>query len=345
MDRYLRHALSEQEMSEFEAHLNECRDCMSIIKREQLMTAGIRKYGRQELKERLRLRVGESGSGRMPWASAVSAAAVLLIVVGFGVYNRWLLVKETPGLDEAAQPSQRSPEMGKVEGPPIQDRSGAKDARGIQMESAKQRSESRGEMKTDLTQREVPRSIISQQVTSPSQGAQAGAGAASKPGEKTEHLDVSEELEDEKVSSEFWVEGVVLTDSHRDFLGRTPDVRPKTESLMLKRSKLETQASQPPISKESIDLEQRPATELPSDRQALQKLTGARSIQTLVQQKADGMRMILYLDTSFSTADISNANIQRISPDSVVIELPHQRIGYQLPDVGKLDRVKKSLRK
>ena len=75
---------------------------------------------------------------------------------------------------------------------------------------------------------------------------------------------------------------------------------------------------------------QSPFNSLPSTQQLLQK-TQTNTIQTKVQQTADGLTFILYPEVPFSAKDVQDAEIEPISNDSIVIGIGQQRIGYRLP--------------
>lgn len=125
---YVLDRLSDAERETCDRHLASCPDCRRRVEEERLLAAGVRRAGRDELKSRLRQRVGVTGeqesagrlgkaretamaarAGRLAtppyaaeapaahpprkrgrgWIYAAATAACVVIVTGVGILNRW----------------------------------------------------------------------------------------------------------------------------------------------------------------------------------------------------------------------------------------------------------------
>lgn len=85
---------------ELEAHLSSCPACRERIAEEQSIALGVRQYALFTQKEQLRALTGAADAA-VPWPRILSIAALLVIIAGIGVYNRWFFGPGSqPGLSE-----------------------------------------------------------------------------------------------------------------------------------------------------------------------------------------------------------------------------------------------------
>ncbi len=91
---------------DLEAHLGQCASCRKTVDREATLREGIRRYGRNTLKQRLRDRLSLTAAPAVPWPHILSAAAVLIIVAGIGIQTRWF---------QSAEPVLHDSDVGKID--------------------------------------------------------------------------------------------------------------------------------------------------------------------------------------------------------------------------------------
>lgn len=343
VERYARNQVTATERKSLEEHLRSCQDCRGAVEREAEFVMGIRTYGRERLKERLRLRSTQGAGNAVVWTRVVSAAAVLVILVGFGVYNRWLFVDEKPASGELEKPAEQNAEASGREATRADVPSQKKGASDIHSGPEKQGAGALRKRETDAAGKKALKPAISIDAEVQALSGQSGAGAPTK---RLEKEMIADEIKESRASeaddsNEFWIEGYLLPQTppdakdqtHRAFSAPASQLKSKTESSG------DVQVSA--IQSEDITLEQRPAATMPRDRQSKQGFSKGRSVQTLVQKTDEGMKMTLFLETPTTEGEFLDARVQRISPDSIVVELPNQRIGYLLPTQLKFDHTKK----
>ncbi|RPI02778.1 MAG: hypothetical protein EHM64_13400, partial [Ignavibacteriae bacterium] len=74
--------LAENEMHSFAEHLEHCVECLQRVQEETEFVAGVRRYGRMEMKHRLMEQVRRIPAKRYDWTSITSIAAAVLIMFG-----------------------------------------------------------------------------------------------------------------------------------------------------------------------------------------------------------------------------------------------------------------------
>jgi hypothetical protein len=81
-----------------------------------------------------------------------------------------------------------------------------------------------------------------------------------------------------------------------------------------------------------VTLRQRPSANLPKAMRLPPKPEAVAAIPTLAEKTSTGVRLTLYLDSLFSESDLRSAQVQKIVPDSLIIQLSSLRFSYKLPE-------------
>lgn len=103
LESYVLGRLDAPTMASCAAHERECRTCREAVAREQMLAAGIRRAGRNALKARIAS--GATPTSRDLWPAILSAAAVVVVMIGVGISERWF-VSDKP---VAEQPIAQAP--------------------------------------------------------------------------------------------------------------------------------------------------------------------------------------------------------------------------------------------
>ncbi len=334
LERYARGKVSESERKQLDEHLRTCLECRARLKDERGIVEGIKKFGRGEMKDRLQQRLAHEPRRRIPWARIMSAAATIVIIVGVGFFNEWFPPQpkqqvESKPAETLGDMKDQVPERAAAQKQEISEL--AKDReRDLALKSKvgkETKIEARQKLPFDGAKRE-DRSALSA-------AAQSGTGAAQQ---RTLSLDENEGQKMGQVDDQVWVAGTVMTQTDKN--EKFGKVSRKETAQDVQVPKAETQ----PSAQQGVHLQQMPSRNLPAAQQQKQRLSNVNSVQTLLSRTAQGLKMTLYLDTLFQDSDFRNASVQEVEPDSIVIDLPNQRIGYQLPSGWNKKDAKKNIR-
>ncbi len=313
LELYVLGQVSEEEKLKLKQHVETCAVCREAVEREADFVRKVRAYGREQLRIRLKEKIGEaSGPAKIPWPHIASAAAVLVLVVGLGMYNRWW------DFSEVAQPEEGIPSVLKNEGEktaateekdlPGQE-TGAADARmgagapekpaaALPSAVAKSEDEAQGKISKRDDRSEIP--------------------AKERPADA---LQVSEmESFREQV---YWLDGVVteVAEEARDAAGiRRAEKERNEQADAALRSQIQSSKS-----KGSYILRQQPLAALPREQQ-LQKKVSAR---TKVELTRDGAVLTIFSDD----IDLRQKTLQAepIAGDSLVFSVDGKMLIYKLP--------------
>lgn len=325
LERYTLKRVPESERAQLEEHLHSCAECRERIADETKIVEGIRTFGRTELKARLNNKLAKEPVRQIPWMRIMSAAATIVVIAGIGFFNEWFPPSKKemePKPAETQGETKASPERAVAQKRELSDleKNREKDA----SSGGTTGKETRPSQKIQLNgaKREDRPAL--------SFAPQSGAAAAR---ERALSLD---EMKDQKVGQaddQVWVEGTVIeqADKMEEFRGAR---RIKKEG--------EAQVSKVGVQRapQGVQLQQMSSSVLPPAQQQKQKFSNVNSIQTLVSRTNEGLKMTLYLDSLMQEADFQNASVRELEPDSIVIDLPNKRIGYQLPSGWNKQAVK-----
>ncbi|MBI3787949.1 MAG: hypothetical protein HY276_06800, partial [Ignavibacteriales bacterium] len=350
VERFVLNRTEPNERKTLEAHLAVCENCRRVVQSEQEFAAGVRRFGRDELKARLKQRIGETKSRQLSWAQVISVAAAIVVLVTIGIYNRWFFQK--PDLITTTEQISREPE--KIVAAPQEEKkenqpkpAESKD----EMVERKQASvpQSRGGGVTALTDAEKTKKSAQEElrinaehdqtgrvVTPQSSGAAGGAGKESVLGIKADNAIALQRVN----VPEMWVEGVMLPDRREQFAA--PNAAPvfgakalKLEERQTRDSRLKMQSNWQVVARgensQAITLNQMLASSVQVFQRRIQKQANVGSIRTRLNQTPGGLEMTLYLDTLFGDSVFQKARVEPVNEDSLIINIGSQRIGYSIP--------------
>lgn len=89
IETYLLHQLDEIKEQEFKVHLQECEECRITVQKEQELIVGIRRYGRLEMKRRIKQRMRREQGRRFEWTQVASIAAAVVLMFAAVFMIRW----------------------------------------------------------------------------------------------------------------------------------------------------------------------------------------------------------------------------------------------------------------
>jgi hypothetical protein len=344
LERFVLGNLEKETQQHLERHLANCADCSNAVRLEREVVAGIRRYGREEMKARLKKAVEASpreARYSLSWQKMASIAAVLVVVIGIGYYGRIFRVLEGNQItsreqaekkDLAAQLQANKEEVPKPEATP-KNRLEADSKISLQGDLAAKkeadafRSDKREES-SSLALKELKGDVAQDM---PVSAAPTGAGQVSALKKTSEGLASLPSMGDE---AGLWTEGKILreTVSAKGPIPAGKSDRIAAQGLKLANRPAPTErtagSSKMAVTQKWI-VKQQLISQLPGSRQQLHQ-ENQRTIQTHVGQSSDGMTMTLYLDTLYPKSVIDSARIEEIQPDSIVLHVQSTRIGYQL---------------
>jgi hypothetical protein len=336
VEKYVLGQLSDQERKRLEAEIADCKPCKEKLRRELQLAAGIRRYGREQMKSRMRMRLRQKQSqGTFRYQYIGLAAAVVVIALAVGVYRVWFNDVERPHTF------------------------GHKEIIFTQKDTTHEQSTSTEEPEKDTADYSgsISRpSVVQSQSRPPSpvlQGASGGddeqrsnaarqdvVGVKKRADETRRQSALSESVEERATGNTLAVQSIWLIGKVVMIEDRMPATAQDSQPQTLMMEKTEKQSSQRFESQggtmsikrgkrnEYIVLEQKSYRELPRSRQS--QIGRKNLIETLVQQRGDSLHLTLYSD-SITHTDIEHAAIETIGSDSLIVTTGSSRIYYKLP--------------
>ncbi len=112
LERFVLGRMSPAERTAFEARLATDADLREALRQERDILEGVRLAGRQELKRRIAAATLMAPRPGVPWGRIAALAAVIMIVTGIALWQRWFFpapsvaptATETPGKPADAGP-------------------------------------------------------------------------------------------------------------------------------------------------------------------------------------------------------------------------------------------------
>lgn len=336
VEKYVLGQLSDDERKRFDAEIADCEPCKEKLRRELQFAAGIRRYGRDQLKSRLRMRLRREQSQVMFRYQYIGlAAAVVVIALAVGVYRIWFSDIEMPRKFTSKEII--LPQKDTAHAPP---------ATGD--ESEKNRIDHSGSIsKPSAAESESgpPSSAL--------QGASGGAderrsgtsrrdavGLEKRADEAHRLSDITESTEKSVAGKSIVVQSIWLIGKVVMIEERKPAAvqESQPQALMMEKTekksiqRFEPQRKSMSIKRgernEQIVLEQKSFSELPRSRQS--QIGRKYLVETLIQQRGDSLHLTLYSD-SITQEDIERATVETIGNDSLIVTTASSRIYYKLP--------------
>ncbi len=333
VEKYVLNRFSAGEKERLDAEISGCEPCKEKLREEMEIAAGIRRYGRDILKARLRKKlVRERATQFYSYQYIGLAAAVIIIAVGIGLYQVWfsdlVAPKKFNKQEFVLKPQQDSldipvesprDESGSLESRQHADRSGTTTER----EPLTSRREHIEIADRRIADQSASGAMSSPQQVQPSAGAMAESDAL-----------LGEEKSNEGQSSAVWLIGKVV------MIGKQIESSPAAASKMEMSKKSDSRSAKEKSSEqklvvsrrakdEGIVLQQRSMKDIPPGR-SQQRAVQKEEIETLLERTETGLSLTLYDDT-VKDSDLQNAVIETMTEDSLVVSLPTQRIAYRLP--------------
>ncbi len=347
LERFVLNRLNAVERVEAEQHLRTCEICRQAVRTEQELAAGIRRLGRDQLKEKMSLQIERLDERKVPWPKIVSVAAMIGILLCVGVYNRWFVSKEnvqptfmTKSIPNKADSlSSQDHRLDKNE--PAQPGTRLKDEGAVSSARVQNEQPRAKELQRDATTR-LESNGKKTQTLEPAPPSPQGNAAVS---EKQKAMQAGEMVNGDQMNAtqplenSIWIEGTQLSSiSETEHNAITYGFEKRKEADKNSLNRAEKLQGGVKLRQREIVLKQQPASLLPPSRQQAQKTSGHEPIQTLLEQTANGLQLTLYLPTGVAEESLQNANIQQIGDDSLVVNLPEQQIGYKLPPGWNLEK-------
>lgn len=325
LDRYVLGRIDPAAKRVLDEHLETCAQCQVTVRRAQELLAGIRRLGRDELKTRLARRLEGAVRPTVPWPHVISAAAVLVIAVGVAIYAFWTPLEtwyegdQSRTISDTASPAASVVERAHEESERTRrddiaarnetllgeiDRIKGEDQKIVAAPSPKVAAEPNRELETRAT-----------------------AGGASP---------ISE-----------WITGVIVPAGKKD-AGAQPGLPDEADAQERKRLEAADREAPSALRQEgaavsqavALELRQQPLRELPLSKQQSQVAQAHQTVETLLEQTPQGLRMTLYLDQAIPDPEFQAAEVRAVTEDSLVIFLPRQQIAYKIPrSVGDVQAI------
>lgn len=319
LDRYILGRVDPTDKRLLEEHLESCAQCREAVSRARDLVAGVRRLGRDELKARLARRLEPTNRSAVPWPHVISAAAVFVIAVGVTLYAFWTPLEMwyeeslTSTASEAARESAPVREMATEEG-----NRASRDDIALRNETLlEQIDRTKGEDQK-IVAAPAPKAAAEAAETGREREATVVAGAAS--------------------SVSAWIQGVVVRVEAKDAAkqrGAAAEYdardRKKAEAADREAPALRRQDETALSQAVRTELRQQPLGALPLSQQKLQTKQDLRTVETLLEQTPEGLRLTLYLDEAVPDAELQAAEVYAVGDDSLVVFLPTQQIAYKIP--------------
>jgi hypothetical protein len=323
--RYVLGQMTPEEKKRLEAELAEDEAGKAKIREESEFAAGIRRHGRDMMKAQLRTKLRRARATQFTSFQYIGlAAAVVVVAIGIGVYQIFFSDLTAPKKFQQQEvvltPQEDSIEEETIAEAPPQE---------------KQIAETRTERPTEK---------VEQNITTDSKAERFVSGPAAAP--VTKKSPVAAAAEDEAVSvvdqpvvgnaqpQSIWLIGRVVMISDRSIAAASEEKAMKRERSLAKEKSSESAAMhavpQQRLAKDAgIVLQQSAIKDLPVGL-LQRKDARVQTVQTLLERSESGLSLTLYGDV-VNNDELQDAVVEKLTDDSLVVSLPHQRIAFRLP--------------
>ena len=336
LERFVLHRVDEQRRKVLEAHLLTCEDCQLAVNEEQKLILGIKKTGREEMKARLKHKLGSRKTApvqtRPSWVWAYSAAAVLVILLGLSIYNRWLPFEKKYAAIDRSTPRQQDSSLAdnvKSQGEAaVQEKPEEK-----QKASADQLRDENDKRRPTVTltepssaradSKDRAKEFLGPVRVSPSP---EGAGIAQRQFAQPNDQLGKNAIEEYRPGSGIWVDGVVLNEQ--------PDDKPrKALRLDQEATSLRNEAVKKSVSQRTTNatVKEYSLDDLPSAQQMRQQRLQSNTVQTQFGMQGNEIQLQLYRQPQKQLRNTTQrATVQQIGRDSIIVNIDGERIGYKI---------------
>jgi hypothetical protein len=332
---------------ELEEHLRICSQCREAVQKERGLASGIRQYGRKAIKSRLKNQLDAKSAvyhKLLTWQRVVSAAAVVVIITGVGIFSHWFSRGENhiPILTQESEKTTK-PSGGEVATNQSQKSVAQSDAQSAHAELGRSKESRDDSQVLNLQGAQTPVGAprTQSELTTSMKGMQnlsgvpsTGEGAISM---KKDLGNLQDQIGTEQANVvQFWAEGRVLREQRRganNFKALKKAASPDRNIPESKQSARTIDRQQPMhtiLDWEEIAIRQQNTHFLPPSRQEMQREDSSR-VQMQVKQSDQGTTLTMYLDVLFDETELREARVEQVAPDSIVIEAESRAIGFKIP--------------
>lgn len=320
LEQFVMGRISEERLAPLRDHLATCVACRETVEKEKEFISTVKAYGRERLRLRLKEKIERSPSRVVPWPHVLSAAAIVLLVVGFGIYNRWW--KEPVIVQSEEQIAAR----GKVVVPPPPEAAAEPDDTRTAGRTADMPVTGTGQPPESNLAAKTLAEKPANEVRKKEKQADQIARDDKEPSfaEPPRQVIAADELHSGKRrQEEYWVDGTLL-----DMISKKTEIgaeyRENDSAGAPGRGELKDQV----LLKQQGNyvLQQQPGAALPLEQQRLQK--GITSVPTKVKPTPDGAILTIYTDL----VDLQHRAIQGqfAGNDSLIFLVDGIRIAYKV---------------
>lgn len=313
LEQFVLDRIPRERLAVLNEHLNTCDQCRKAVEREKNFVQSVKAYGRERLRARLKEKLEYASTRAVPWPHVLSAAAIVVLVVGLGIYNRWWrepdlvqseeqVVREKDEQGPPAPAAAEAPQTAGVEDELAKPSAGAEN-RLLGGEIASERGKEKKQLDMAIRREEDLKALAGQRA----QAITGGEKATGKVG-----------------GGEYWVEGVLIDMS---VAGKSGHVMAREDADAAEPKKDEARKEAVSAQQGKYLLQQQPGTALPMVQQQLRKV--AVGVPTKVEPTNDGAILTAYTDQF----DLRNKQVQGqfVGIDSLVFIVDGVRIAYRLP--------------
>jgi hypothetical protein len=323
--KYVLGQITPEEKERMDAEIAGYEPGRAKLQAEMEIAAGIRRHGRDLMKMQLRTKLRRSRAAQFNSNHYVGlAAAVLLVAIGLGAYQIWFSDLTAP---------KKFHEQEIVLTPSEEEKAEEKETTEQSVESVPDAASAVEPEKTQPDQQIAASSPADRNGTEPF----TAQNSVPPPIAMAE----ADEAPAEGISTQtqaIWLIGTVVMINDRPEMpsmaaGQNEGAM-KRERALSKEKSAESIAGGPVTVKRrakdaGIVLQQRAIKDLPAGF-AQRKDARRQSVQTLLERSDTGISLTLYGD-AVNEEDLREAVVERMTDDSLVVSLPHQRIAFRLP--------------
>jgi hypothetical protein len=311
--RYVLGRVAPAARTPLDAHILTCDRCRQTLERERLLAAGVRRLGRDRLKDSLAETIRVRPALIYPWPRILAAAAVIVVAGGIALYARWTaLERERPEPTTAKIDSSRGTGSMTTEAP------------ALELPEHRPARSSRKQDQPAEPEKEGKKEMMARQDHVEGKGEEGRGGT----GDATAAVPAVTGNDQEQPAGvdEWWTGEHVLLGGPGDSL--MSDVNP---SVGMEKSAPVEQRSHDAKTAQDILLDQLPLSDLPAVVRKSQTTGGAGAVPIHVGRRGGSLHLTLYVSPMFSASELQRATVRRISDDSLLISVGDAVISVRAP--------------
>jgi hypothetical protein len=301
------------------SHLDQCEECRKAVEKERLLAAGTKSWARAAMKKRLAENIRTATQRQVPWPRILSAAAVVVAIVGVGVFYNWRKTADEPRplsetrTDTIVRPSgQTSTEISAGTSPVASSDVKSEGLRSRITEPAKPE---------DLRQPAAEQELFDN----------FAVGGEKKADKAKGYLAPAPVLQKDVVSApvenETLVSGRVISEASG---GVTQTIAAGASNQGISANRMEAAKRARPVESHTgpfFALHQRHWATGRTDADANE----AGDVPALMSRSGDTLHVTVLLDSLLSTDEMKMAFVRQVAQDSIEVVFPYRTIGYKLP--------------